>query len=310
MIEGQYSVSASPQAAIDSLVAPISEQLAVLHARGLEPGLYVVPTPIGNLSDITIRALHMLTAVHTIFAEDTRHSARLLQHYRISTRVRPYHDHSSEAQRSGVVEKIASGHAVALISDAGTPLISDPGFKLARDVLDAGFPVVSLPGPSAVLPALTSSGLPTDAFCFLGFLPNKSAARRKRVEVFREFDATLVFYEAPGRMASSLQDLAEVLGPREACVVRELTKQYEEVVRAPLPELAQIFDDRDVRGECVIVVGPPSELATVTDDMISERLLDVLSDHSVRDATRLVMDELRLPRNRVYRLALALSRAS
>ncbi|MEO1207816.1 MAG: 16S rRNA (cytidine(1402)-2'-O)-methyltransferase [Pseudomonadota bacterium] len=287
----------------------ISAQLEVLRARGLEPGLYLVATPIGNLSDITLRALSVLLQADQICAEDTRHSARLLQHYRIGTRVRPYHDHSSPEQREIILGLIKDGQAVALISDAGTPLISDPGYKLVRDVLEAGYPVISLPGPTAVMPALTSSGLPSDAFCFLGFLPNKSAARIKRAAQVSTLDATLVFYEAPSRVKASLHDLAHVLGPRDAAVVRELTKQYEEVVRGSLAKLAQTFDARDVRGECVIVVGPPGEEAEVSDDQILARLQHALRDHTVRDATRLVMDEMNLPKNRVYRLALSLERS-
>lgn len=294
---------------LTALKSAVARQLELLGARQAEPGLYIVATPIGNLSDISLRALAILSAADVIFAEDTRHSARLLNHYAIATRSRPYHDHSSEAERAAVLDALAAGQVVALISDAGTPLISDPGYKLVQAAIAAGHDVISLPGASAVLPALTGSGLPSDAFLFAGFLPPKTVARIKRIEALRDVPATLVFYEAPGRVAATLADLADSLGLRDAVVARELTKQYEEIARAPLAQLAEQFAQRvSIKGECVIVVAPPVERGPVDDSDLVAALNSALKTATLRDAVRDVSSALDVPRGRVYKLAIALDK--
>lgn len=292
-----------------ALIRAVSRQLTALCERPLAAGLYLVATPIGNLSDITLRALHVLAAAELICAEDTRHSRRLLDHYGIKTRLRPYHDHSRDEDRREIIETVAAGGVVALISDAGTPLVSDPGYKLVREAVEGHADVVAVPGPAALVAALTSSGLPTDCFLFAGFLPPKATSRRKRIAALSGVAASLVVYEAPQRLSACLADLAAELGPaREAAVCRELTKHYEEVVRGSLGTLAADFAEADVKGECVIVVGPPAEPVEVDDDDIVARLVEALQTHSKRDAVRIVSEATGVARKRVYDLALGLLR--
>ena len=207
-------------------------------ADPIEPGLHIVATPIGNLGDVTLRALATLAAADAILAEDTRISSRLTSRYEITTPLIAYHEHNAAQSRPRILERLSQGQALALISDAGTPLISDPGYRLVVEAVAAGISVTSLPGPSAALAALTLSGLPTNSFFFEGFLPHKSAARRERANALARVPATLIFYEAPGRLAESLADLAAELGPRPAAVARELTKVFEETRRGDLAGLA------------------------------------------------------------------------
>ena len=277
--------------------------------RELAPGLYLVATPIGNLADITLRALSVLARADVILCEDTRHSRTLLSHYAITTPTRPYHEHNAARERPRVLSDLAAGCRVALISDAGTPLISDPGFKLVRASLEAGHRVEALPGPSAALTALGVAGLPTDAFLFAGFLPPKSAARRTRIAELKAVPATLVFFEAPSRVGETLADLAAVLGEREAVLARELTKLHEEVLRAPLPELAQKLAEAPVKGEVVIVIGPP-QAGEVTDEEIAALLDGALRQMSLRDAAKVVAEALGVSKTRVYDLGLARERNS
>ncbi|MCB1504067.1 MAG: 16S rRNA (cytidine(1402)-2'-O)-methyltransferase [Hyphomicrobiaceae bacterium] len=284
-----------------ALLAEFGRQLA----GRLTSGLYLVATPIGNLGDITLRALTVLARADVIYCEDTRRSHTLLQHFGLRRPLRQYHEHNAAQQRPFILGALEEGKSVALISDAGTPLISDPGFKLVRDVVAAGHNVVSVPGASAVLTALTSAGLPTDTFMFCGFLPAKSAARRARLEEFKRLDTTLVFYEAPSRVAEMLRDLAEVLGDRDAAIARELTKLHEEMMRAPLRELAQSFTQREARGEFVVVVSPPVARDT-SDASIEEALREALIDMRLKDAARKVADALGVPRSRVYDIGLRL----
>src|SRR5882724_7802458 len=223
------------------------------------PGLYLVATPIGNLRDITIRALETLAAADVIACEDTRVTRRLLDHYGISTPLTPYHEHNAAAARPKLLARLAENGVVALVSDAGTPLISDPGFKLVREARETGHPVIAAPGPSAALAALTSSGLPTDRFFFEGFLPAKAGQRQTRIAELSHVAATLIFYESGPRIAQALAALAEGLGPRQAAVCRELTKLHEEVRRGDLAALArQYADGAESRGEFTIVVEPPA----------------------------------------------------
>ena len=234
-------------------MARAGEVLADLIARPLAPGLYLVATPIGNLADISLRALAVLARAELIAAEDTRHSKKLLSHFGLRGEMTPYHEHNAERERPRLIARLRAGQSMALISDAGTPLISDPGYKLVREALDAGIMVTSIPGPSAALAALTSTGLPTDTFLFAGFLPPKSGPRRSRLEELKSAPATLLFFETGPRLGKSLADMAGVLGPREAAIAKELTKLHESVTRGRLDGLAGEFSEsetleRRVRG--------------------------------------------------------------
>lgn len=232
---------------------------AEFPAPRLPGGLYVVATPIGNLGDVTLRALETLAAADVVACEDTRVTRVLLDRYAIRVSLVSYNDHNAAERRPKLLAALAEGRVVVLVSDAGTPLVSDPGFKLVADAVAAGHPVVPIPGASAMLAALVASGLPSDAFLFAGFLATKSEARRRRIEELARVPATLIFYESPHRVAETLADLAAVLGERPGVVARELTKHFEEVRRGPLADLARDFASRTVKGEIVVLVGPPAE---------------------------------------------------
>jgi 16S rRNA (cytidine1402-2'-O)-methyltransferase len=290
-----------------------SEALAELMARPLAPGLYLVATPIGNLADISLRALAVLARADLIAAEDTRHSKKLLSHFGIGGALSPYHEHNAERERPRLIARLRAGQSLALISDAGTPLVSDPGYKLVRDALDAGHAVVSIPGPSASLAALTSSGLPTDTFLFAGFLPAKPGPRRARLEELKTVPATLIFFETGPRLAKSLADMADVLGAREGAVAKELTKLHESVTRGRLDglagdRLAGALAGEALKGEFAIVVGPPEAAATEASDAdIALQLERALKVESFRDAVRSVAEVLQVSRARVYELGLKLA---
>lgn len=286
-----------------SLAAAIDAELS----RPLVPGLYLVATPIGHLADMTLRAIATLAAADAVYCEDTRHSRVLLEHYGIPAPLDRYDEHNAAAARPRILARLADGQAVALISDAGTPLVSDPGYKLVHQAIAAGHRVTAVPGASALLTALTASGLPTDAFFFAGFLPPKSAARRSRLEALARVPGTLLLYEAPGRLADCLADIAAVLGPRDTVVARELTKLNEELRRGTPADLAAAFEAAPPRGEIAIVIGPP-RAAEATDDDILARLTAALATETTRDAARLVAEAMGLPRARVYDLALTLKR--
>jgi 16S rRNA (cytidine1402-2'-O)-methyltransferase len=264
-----------------------------------------VATPIGNLGDITLRAVATLARADVLYCEDTRHSGTLLAHYAIHRSVRPYHEHNARRERPRVLAELAAGRSVALVSDAGTPLVSDPGYKLVRDVVAAGHRVVALPGASAPLAALASAGLPTDTFLFAGFLPPRSGARRARLAELKGVPATLVLFEAPSRLAESLADIAAVLGPREAAVARELTKLYEEVRRGTPEELARWAADANPRGEMVILAGPPLP-AAVTDTEIAAKLTPMLPVMSLSEAAKAAAEDLGVAKARVYEIGVAL----
>lgn len=269
---------------------------------------FVVSTPIGNLSDITLRALAVLKSADVIYAEDTRHSGQLLSHYGIATRQKSSHDHNEESRVSEVVRRLEAGEKVALITDAGTPLISDPGFKLVRAIAQAGFPVVSVPGASALLAGITSSGLPTDSFMFVGFLSSKQTARKKRLSELVKIPTTLVFYESPSRIQATIRDLAELLGDgRQAALGRELTKRYEEILRGTLGEISTQLEDTQRKGEMVIVVSPPEEIK-IDDDYIRGELSHALATSSLKDAARQVSEDLGVSKSRVYELGLEIKR--
>jgi 16S rRNA (cytidine1402-2'-O)-methyltransferase len=266
-----------------------------------------VATPIGNLADITLRALAALARADVLYCEDTRHSGMLLARFSIARTTRPYHEHNAERERPRILAELASGKSVALVSDAGTPLVSDPGYKLVREALDAGHRVTSLPGPSALLAALAGAGLATDTFLFAGFLPAKQGARRARLAELRTVPATLVFFEAPSRLADCLADIDRVLGPRSASVARELTKLYEEVRRGPPAALAEWAAEVHPRGEMVVLVGPPVAQA-VTDEAIAAKLTPMLSVMSLSEAARAAADDLGVAKARVYDVGIALKR--
>lgn len=275
----------------------------------LAAGLYLVATPIGNLGDISRRALEVLRRADRIACEDTRVTRKLLNAEGLTTPLTAYHDHSGARERRRLLDAVAAGEAVALVSDAGTPLVSDPGFKLVREAIAAELPVTALPGPSAPLVALLLSGLPSDRFYFGGFLPPRSAARRQALQPLRELDASLIFFEGASRVAACLADLEAVLGPREAAVARELTKLHEEVRRAPLAELAAHYGEAGPpRGEVVIVVGPPDAGAAAEAFDLDAALREALQQASLRDAAATVAAASGLPKRRVYARALELSK--
>jgi 16S rRNA (cytidine1402-2'-O)-methyltransferase len=270
------------------------------------PGLHLVATPIGNLGDVSLRALSVLRGADRIYCEDTRVTGRLLARYGIKRPLETYHDHNAEEMRPRVIAALRRGERVALLSDAGTPLVSDPGYKLVRTAIAEGLPVTTEPGPSAVLTALILSGLPPDAFLFGGFLPRQQNARRRALSRWADLDATLIFYEAAPRLAAALADMVEVLGPRQAAVARELTKLHEEVQRGALVELAAHYrDEGPPRGEIVIVVGPPEPAAPGPEE-IDRRLRAAMPELGVRGAAARLADETGLPRTELYRRALAL----
>ncbi len=272
----------------------------------LPPGLYLVATPIGNLGDITLRALDVLKRAGFVACEDTRVTGKLLAHYGIKARLVRYDDHSGEAERASLVDRLRAGESAALVSDAGTPLVSDPGYKLIRAAAAAGVAIVPVPGASAALAALQVSALPPDRFLFAGFLPPKSAGRKKALGELAAVPATLVFYETGPRLAASLADLEAVLGPRPAAVARELTKMFEEVRRGTLAELAAAYRDETPKGEIAIVVGPPADAAASGADV--DALLErALAAMSVRDAAAAVAEASGRPKKVVYRRALQLA---
>ncbi|MGE5268468.1 MAG: 16S rRNA (cytidine(1402)-2'-O)-methyltransferase [Thiohalocapsa sp.] len=278
--------------------------------HALAPGLHLVATPIGNLGDITLRALWVLRNVDRILCEDSRVTGRLLARFGIDKPLEPYHDHNADRVRPGVIEALRRGGRLALVSDAGTPLVADPGYKLVREALAAGLPVTAAPGPSAALTALILSGLPPDTFLFAGFLPPRPAARRRALSGWSKLAATLIFYEGRSRLAAALADMAAVLGDREAAVGRELTKRHEEMRRGRLAALAAHYAaSGPPLGEAVVVVGPPEAAVPAADDL-DARLRALLALFSLRDAVDRLAAETGLARRRIYERALALQRPS
>lgn len=282
-----------------------------MNAARPVPGLYLVATPIGNLADITLRALETLAGVDLIACEDTRITHRLTDRYLIAAQLTPYHEHNATVARPKILEKLAQGASVALVSDAGTPLISDPGFKLVREASAAGHAVIAVPGASSVLTALSVAALPTDRFFFEGFLPSRQNARRTRLSELSRIAATLVVFESGNRVQDTLADLADIMGSREAAICRELTKLHEEIIRAPLTELAKQADKLETRGEFVIVIGPPA----AGDKIMAESELDdvlraSLKRDSVKDAVAYAVEVSGRPRREVYARALELAKQS
>ena len=278
--------------------------------RTLAPGLYIVATPIGTARDITLRALDILASADLIAAEDTRTARHLMDIHGIALGDRPvvaYHDHNGATARPKLLQALADGRSVAYVSEAGTPMVADPGFVLAREAIAAGNPVTSAPGPSAVITALTLAGLPTDRFLFAGFAPSASGARRTFFRELADVPATLVFFESPNRVHRSLKDMTLELGPgRKAAICRELTKKFEEVIRAPLGDLVDQLADRNLKGEIVVVIDRNREAAS--EDRLEQALSDALLTMSVKDAAQAVSEALGLPKRKVYQKALELEK--
>lgn len=299
----------TPEGVVETTARGFSIDAHRFAAPKAAPGLYLVATPIGNLGDITLRALETLAGVDIIACEDTRITRRLTERYAISAQLKPYHEHNAEAARPKILEALAQGGSIALVSDAGTPLISDPGFKLVREVSAAGHPVFALPGPSSVLAALTVAALPTDRFFFEGFLPAKSVARRNRLTELARIDATLVMFDSGNRVQETLSDLAEIMGDREAAICRELTKLHEEVSRAPLSELARVADTLETRGEFVLVIAPPAaDSEAMSPEALDDLLRKQLASHSVKDAVAHAVELSGRPRREIYARALELTK--
>jgi 16S rRNA (cytidine1402-2'-O)-methyltransferase len=268
-------------------------------------GLHLVATPIGNLRDITLRALDVLAAADLVLAEDTRVTAKLLAVYGLKARLERCDDHASDRAAQIAIERLREGQVVALVSDAGTPMVSDPGYVVARAVIAEGLPVHPIPGPSSLLAALTMAGLPADRVLFAGFLPAKSAARKTMLEEVKTARQTLVFFESGPRLRASLTDMAQVLGPRPAAVTRELTKLYEECVRGPLPDLASDLRLDAPKGEIVVVIGPgEAEVASAAD--ADAALTEAMTRLAPGEAASEVSRALDLPRKALYRRALEL----
>jgi 16S rRNA (cytidine1402-2'-O)-methyltransferase len=271
----------------------------------LPPGLYIVATPIGNLSDLSPHAASILSRADLIAVEDSRVTAKLLAHIGVKRPMTPYHDHNADRVRPDLIAQMAE-KAVALVSDAGTPLISDPGYKLVRDARSAGRDVHTVAGPCAAVAALTLAGLPTDRFFFLGFLPPKAGARATAIAEVASVKATLILYESGPRLGAALAALRDGLGNREAAVVREISKKFEETVTGTLDELAARYGDAPPKGEIVVVVGPPGEAEAPAEDDVDAALREAMTRLSVSRAAAEVAQTLRLPRREVYERALAL----
>ncbi|HET7007554.1 MAG TPA: 16S rRNA (cytidine(1402)-2'-O)-methyltransferase [Candidatus Binatia bacterium] len=270
------------------------------------PGiLYIVPTPIGNLEDITLRALRVLKEVELIAAEDTRHTRNLLAHFGIKTALTSYHEHNERNKSRSLVERLKSGASIALVSDAGTPAISDPGYRIVVDAIEAGLQVIPLPGASALTTALSASGLPTDRFLFEGFLPAKPQERKVKLQALRSETATLVFYEAPHRLTDSLADMLKIFGDREIAMARELTKVHEEFRRGKLSEIVGPLDDHEIKGELVIVVQGATGEAVISDAELQVTIRQLRGEGmGVKEIAELLGERYGLAKKHVYKLAL------
>ena len=278
-----------------------------LNDKAIESALYIVATPIGNLGDITLRALNILQNADAIACEDTRVTGKLLKHFGIKTKMIAYHEHNAEKQSPHILAMLGEGKSVALVSDAGTPLVSDPGYRLIKDAIAQDYKVVPLPGASAPITALSAAGLPNDAFLFAGFLPPKQAARRARLEVWAETPATLIFFESPRRIAATLQDAAHVLGgARQAVVARELTKLFETFRRASLEDLAALYAEEPTpKGEIVLLIEPAKQ-RDVDIESVDDELLELLKTVRVKAASEQLSRETGLPKRDLYQRALVL----
>lgn len=271
------------------------------EAEALAPGLYIVATPIGNLGDITIRALATLAAADTILCEDTRVSARLMERYALRSRLEPYHEHNAQKVRPAILERLKQGARIVLISDAGMPLVSDPGYRLVKEAAEAGIAVTACPGASAVLTGLALSGLPTDRFTFAGFVPQKPGERQRLFAEFAQLRSTLIFFESPHRIVETLHDIAAALPNRTIAVTRELTKLHEEVLRGNAIEIAATLEARpSVKGEITLIVGPPGEPEAVSGDVLEEAITEALAVMPASKAASEIARRFGLGRSDVY----------
>jgi 16S rRNA (cytidine1402-2'-O)-methyltransferase len=279
----------------------------------LEPMLYLVATPLGTARDITLRTLDVLASADILAAEDTRTLKKLMEIHGIALGDRPviaYHDHNGERARPRILKALAAGQSVAYASEAGTPMIADPGYHLVREVQSAGFGVTSLPGPSAVITALTLGGLPTDIFTFAGFLPSTKSARRKVLKSFENVQGTLVFYESPKRISAMIKDAADVLGgAREGRICRELTKKFEEVIGGTLESLSDALTERSLKGEIVVLIGKGAAPELSRDTLVAE-LESLLKDMSLRDAADRLAEDTGIKRREIYQIGLELQKSS
>lgn len=302
---GQQQLSSN-----EALFRAVQQMLERQLVLDMPAGLYLVATPIGNLADMSLRALSVLANADIIYCEDKRHSAKLLNHYGITSELKSYHEHNAERERENLLAFVMNGKSVALISDAGTPLVSDPGYKLVVEAKEQELLVVAIPGASAPITALVSAGLPTDSFYFAGFLPPKKVARKKRLMEFLNSDATLIFFESPKRLKASLRDFADCFGTRPAAVARELTKLHETVVTGTFVEVAEHFEQQEVvKGEIVILVGPADKTTpALSDEELAQELAIELQNSSLRDAVQAICAKFNLPRSKVYNLAVSVKK--
>lgn len=274
------------------------------------PGLYVVATPIGNLGDITLRAINILKSVDSIICEDTRVTGKLLSYYGIKNKLTVYNDHNASKVRKGIIRKLESGESVALVSDAGTPLISDPGYKLVSELREQNIEIFTVPGPSALTSALSISGLPTDRFLFAGFLPNKAGQRKKILEEFKHLKVTLVFYEAATRLPAVLKAMKEVFGgDRKLAIARELTKKFEEVKTGTVDELCSGINEQNIKGEVVLVTEPAAEQELSSDDLDSE-IKKLIKNNRVKEVVNMLHDIHGGSKSRIYDRAIELKNES
>ena len=276
----------------------------LLKRAPLENALYIIPTPIGNLQDMTLRGLNALMGVDILACEDTRTTQKLLDAFQIIVKTVPYHDHNGQSMRPKITQALTDGKSVGLVSDAGTPLVSDPGFKLVRDVLQAGHKVIPLPGASAPLTALCGAGLPSDCFTFVGFLPQKSGARKSALQQYQDYPHTLIFFEGPSRLCDTLSDMQNTLGRRPVVVARELTKVYEEFKGGDFATVIDYYQQTPPKGEIVILLGPPESNQPTQD--IDTLLRQALLDNSTKDAAHMVAEITGRPKKEIYQRALTL----
>ena len=273
--------------------------------------LYIVATPIGNLEDMTFRAVRTLKEVHLIAAEDTRHSRKLLTHYGITTRMTPYHDHNEQLKTDYLLGKLLAGENIAIITDAGTPCIADPGYRIAKAATEKGIRTVPIPGASAIITALSASGLPSDRFAFEGFLPPKQGKRKTRLLELKDDPRVIIFYEAPHRLAATLSDMAETVGRREVVIARELTKIHEELRHGAPAELLEHYSSQSVKGEIVLLLAPSTGQSAAAEYDLETNLRRYLFEESlsVKDAAARASAESGRPRSEIYALSLAMKAA-